>query len=161
MYPVAGYPNISIVTGSKNGLTANSNQIAQVTVTAVGNTVNLLQLPITISHLSSATTSNLTVQVAGSNTTVATSSTAAFNGTTGAGTGAATLTFTNGGYQIIGGATVTFNIFADVANIATGNGSGSDGLTTQLGAAGLVLWGDVNGGSGNVLTAQYIPSYST
>ena len=154
VYPVAGYPNISIVSQSSNSLTSGSNQIAQVTVQAVGpitSVINLRSLPLVISSVVTATTSGLTMEVNGTNTTIATSTFTGTNGT-------ATLTFTNGGYQIQGGSTVTFDVFANVGAITnTGNG---DSLSTQLGAASLVVWDDVNGGATG-LDASLIPNYST
>jgi hypothetical protein len=151
MTPVAGYPTITIAAGTRNGLTNGPVKLADVTISAIGNTVNVTSLPITIASGAGATVATAVVTIQDGNTVV--------GSTTGNGAlGANDLVFNNGGYQLSAGQSKTFSIYATASSVTAG--VGTDSLVTSLGAATSVAWNDVEGGATG-LNAAFIPSYST
>ncbi len=152
--PVAAYPVINLVQSTKptqGNIDGTNLQIAQITVTASGNSVNLTALPIVLSFAGAAsTTGNINLVVDG-NSSVVIASSSASNGTT-------TLAFNGTGYIIPANTTVTFDVLANITGATLG--AGNDSIKTQLGSANFVKWDDIEGAATGI-NATLIPSYST
>ncbi len=139
MYPVAGMPSVSVVTGSRLGLTGGSVKLADVRIAALGNAVRLVQLPVnvTTSGPASSTDDSLTVYDNSLNQIVATG-TVSGN----------TVTFSYGGqagYTIYpADGTHTFSIYTN-AGVNTSGGAGTVSFTTDIGTPSAFNWYDVQG----------------
>jgi len=154
MTPVAAYPNVAIVASTRTGLvnSASPVKIADITVSAVGNTVNMTTIGVTVTGGASATIATAALTLKDGNTAVAAT---AGNGNAGSNSD---LVFTGTGYKLSAGQSKTFGLYATVSGAATG--VGTDTLTTQLSAAANLDWDDVEGAA-NGLHADLIPSYDT
>jgi hypothetical protein len=155
--PVAAYPVINLVQSVKQNqgsINGTNEQIAQITVTASGNSVNLTALPIALSFAGTAsTTGNINLVVDGNSSVVIASSSASINGT-----GTTTLAFIGTGYIIPANTTVTFDVMANITGATIG--AGNDSIKTQLGSASFVKWDDIEGAAVGI-DATLIPSYGT
>lgn len=142
---VASKPTLSVISPAGVVLTPGVVEIAQIRVTADSHgAIDIVTLPIIVqvSGTANASSSGLLVKNA-AGTTISTASTTVWSApnTTTPGTG--TISFA-GGYQIAAGSTETFRIFASVT---PGAGTGTNQVSTRLGAAASFTWTDVVGGS--------------
>jgi len=151
MYPVAGIPNVSIVTKNVSILSPGTNALvplATINFSISGSPVNVREIPIKLSFGTSATTTDLYLY----DGTTLIGSTTAHMGVDG--TGTIIVQQANGGLPMSesGSYTIKANI-TGVASLQAG-----DSVSTQLGAAGNFLWDDIEGNitSG---TGALIPSY--
>jgi len=145
--PVAGMPAISLNNTVGTLVSGAINDLATVSVSVTGSSVNLKTIPIKLNFGSTATTSH--VSIYDGNTEVG-STTVALNAAVATGT----VVFNNGGYSLTGNQTFTLKATVSGVNVD------GDSVTTYLGDPSLFTWDDVEGGSTSG-TGVYIPSYST
>jgi len=144
---VAGYPTVSILKGSVNSLVNGTVKLAEVTISAVGNSIKVTNLGVRLSLGGSASTTGAVLLQDG-NTVVASTTVDAVSG-------ANDVIFNNGGYTLSAGQSKTFGLYGGLTGVDSG-----DSITTQLGNSTTFKWNDVEG-NGVGLDASLITSYST
>ncbi|MFA6446119.1 MAG: hypothetical protein WCW14_02600, partial [Candidatus Paceibacterota bacterium] len=156
---VAGKPIVTLVTGTRSGLSNTSVKLADITVKADGNAINLDTLPLSVSSTGVATiatsTSALVVKVGG--TTISTATSSPLLQVAAGSTGTTVITFT-GGYNIPKDSTVTFSVYATASTVSGAVNTTS--LSTSLGTAGSFTWTDVEGNVSGI-TGALINPYTT
>ncbi len=162
---VAAKPSLAVVSSGVT-LTSSIQEIAQIKITANGGAINIDNLPITIQTAGTAQASStgLLVKNAAGQTIATATTTVWATGMNGSASG--TISFLNGvttGYTIAAGTTETFRIFATAS---PGTGTGSNIVSTSLGAANSFTWTDLAGGgteagrTGTLIASDSYPSNS-
>ena len=155
MYPVAAIPEVKL----NGGGNMNTNLAGIIKVSATGNTIRLLNLPLSFksvgSYISIATGTTVTIKDS-TGTTLGTGIVATSSNT--ATTVVSLTTSDAAGYKINGGSYAMLYVYPNIT--LTGGDVATQKVQTSLGSNTLFTWKDVEGGatittSANLLKANY------
>ena len=159
---VASKPTVVVANPGSTVTLQGQTELIDVTVSAdAAGDINLDALPISVTENGSGLSiASQTLVVKDANNNIVTTATGTLAVTS---TGTTTVSFLNGvstGYRIPAGTSQTFKIFASPTGYS--GTAGTLSLGTQLGAASLLKWTDIQGGSAeSALTGSSMANYPT